>query len=186
MAHIPHQFVCASDSISRLILPFCMCAIYILVVVVIIIIIPLFKNGIIYLKYHIYLASTCFKIIKTIIKNYCTSLLVAGRIGKLQNAFITKNSTTSNLLVSTCDWSIAVNCRLPVYTISAVVTFEEVPGRSFIATRQKRFEALTEVPGRHIVSCWKSPWRRPSVSYCYYTNVHYLYRFYQSLQLCYP
>ena len=46
-----------------------------------------------------------------------SSLLAAGRITKQQHAFITKHSTTINLLESTYDWTISLNNRIS-WTIS--------------------------------------------------------------------
>ena len=52
---------------------------------------------------------------ESIIKdNPCSSLLAAGRISKHQRAFITKHSTTTNLLESTYDWTVSLNNRNPV------------------------------------------------------------------------
>ena len=52
---------------------------------------------------------------ESIIKNIqCSSLLAAGRISKHQHALITKNSTTTNLLERTYDWTVSLNNHNPV------------------------------------------------------------------------
>ena len=52
---------------------------------------------------------------KSIIKDIlCSSLLAAGRITKQQQAFIIKQSTSTNLLESTYDWTISLNNNTPV------------------------------------------------------------------------
>ena len=52
---------------------------------------------------------------ESIIKDIlCSSLLAAGRISKHQHAFMTKHSTTTNLLESTYDWTVSLNNPNPV------------------------------------------------------------------------
>ena len=46
-----------------------------------------------------------------------SALLAANLIIKQQHAFISKHSTTSNLLKCTSDWSIALNHKTPVDVI---------------------------------------------------------------------
>ena len=54
-------------------------------------------------------SATC-KLLESIIKDIlCSSLLATGRIFKHQHAFITKHSTTTNLLESTYDWTVSLN-----------------------------------------------------------------------------
>ena len=64
------------------------------------------------------LTCTICKIMKSIIEDAVSSaLLTANLITKQQHAFISKRSTTSNLLECTSDWSLALNHKTPVDVI---------------------------------------------------------------------
>ena len=64
------------------------------------------------------LTCTTCKIMESIIKDAMSSaLLTANLITKQQHAFISKHSTTSNLLECTSDWSLSLNHKIPVDVI---------------------------------------------------------------------